>query len=114
MDIEKIREICLAFPGTSEGIKYGDRLCFMVVNKHFCSSDLQTLSTVNFKVSDVEFDALCEREGIDPAPYGGTTYKWVKVAFFDALSEEEWNSLLSRAYELVKLKLPQKVQRTLI
>jgi predicted DNA-binding protein (MmcQ/YjbR family) len=114
MNIEAIREICLSFPGTSEGIKYGDRLCFMVVSKHFCSSDLQTLSTINFKVSDEQFELLCERPGIQPAPYGGAKFKWVMVDHLEALREEEWRSLLAEAYQLVKQKLPKKVQSMLV
>jgi hypothetical protein len=42
MDIENLRNLCLSLPGTSEGVKYGDQLCFMVLGKVFCSSNLKT------------------------------------------------------------------------
>ncbi|MBK9014379.1 MAG: hypothetical protein IPM82_09975 [Saprospiraceae bacterium] len=56
MDIEQLRNLCLSYSGTSEGVKYGDQLCFMVVGKPFCSSRLPDLSNVNFKVPDDQFD----------------------------------------------------------
>ncbi|MCF8246811.1 MAG: MmcQ/YjbR family DNA-binding protein [Saprospiraceae bacterium] len=52
MDIEQLRSICLSFPGTSEAVKYDDQLAFMVLGKHFCSSRLPDLNTINLKVPD--------------------------------------------------------------
>ncbi|MBK9017616.1 MAG: MmcQ/YjbR family DNA-binding protein [Saprospiraceae bacterium] len=113
MDIEQLRQLCLSLPSTTEGIKYGDQLCFMVVGKPFCSSRLPDLCNVNFKVSDDQFDELCDRPGITPAPYGGVKFKWVQVADFEALTIVEWEQLLRQAYEEVKAKLPKKVRRGL-
>lgn len=113
MDIERIRQFCLAMPGTAEAVKYGDQLCFMVAGKHFCSSNLKGLDKINFKVADEQFEELCEREGIGPAPYGGAKFKWVQVGYFDALTDPEWEALLQLAYQSVKAKLPKKVQREL-
>lgn len=109
MDIEKMRTLCLSFPGTSEGIKYGDQLCFMVLGKVFCSSNLKTLDKASFKVADETFEELCERPGIVPAPYGGAKFKWVQVTGFEYLSEAEWGYFLERAYGLVKAKIPKKL-----
>ncbi len=113
MDIEQIRSTCLSFPGTSEAVKYGDQLAFMVMGKHFCTSRLPNLNTVNFKVPDDQFDELCDRPAITPAPYGGATFKWVQVADFEALSEGEWAEFIKQAYEEVKAKLPKKVREAL-
>lgn len=107
MNIERVREICLSFKHTSEGIKYGDQLCFMVAGKVFCSSSLKHLNTVNFKVEDEQFEVLCENEGICPAPYGGAKFKWVQVKDFQSLSETEWLFFLTKSYDLVKAKLPK-------
>ncbi|WP_373550891.1 MmcQ/YjbR family DNA-binding protein [Haliscomenobacter sp.] len=52
MHIEQLRELCLSLPGTSEGIKYGDQLCFMVMGKVFCSSNVKNLDKANFKVDE--------------------------------------------------------------
>ena len=113
MHIEQLRELCLSFPGTSEGIKYGDQLCFMVMGKVFCSSNVKNLDKANFKVDDEEFEAICEREGIAPAPYGGAKFKWVQASDFDCLSDGEWQEYIQKAYALVRAKLPKKVQAEL-
>ncbi|AEE50110.1 MmcQ/YjbR family DNA-binding protein [Haliscomenobacter hydrossis] len=113
MHIEQLRTLCLALPGTSEGIKYGDQLCFMVMGKVFCSSNVKNLDKANFKVDDEIFEELCEREGIVPAPYGGAKFKWVQVTHFDGLSDAEWQHFIQQAYQLVKAKLPKKVQASL-
>lgn len=103
-----MREICLSFQHTSEGIKYGDQLCFMVMGKVFCSSNIKNLDKVNFKVSDEIFDEFCDREGVVPAPYGGAKFKWVQITSFEVLSDKEWFDYLNKAYGLVRAKLPKK------
>jgi predicted DNA-binding protein (MmcQ/YjbR family) len=113
MHIEQLRDLCLSFPGTSEGIKYGDQLCFMVMGKVFCSSNIKQLDKASFKVSDEIFETLCEQDGIAPAPYGGAKFKWVRVDDFDCLSDAEWAHFIQEAYQLVKAKLPKKLQISL-
>jgi predicted DNA-binding protein (MmcQ/YjbR family) len=113
MHIEQLRELCLSLPGTSEGIKYGDQLCFMVMGKVFCSSNVKNLDKANFKVDEEEFEEICEREGIAPAPYGGAKFKWVQVSDFDCLSDAEWQGYIQKAYAIVRAKLPKKVQAEL-
>ena len=113
MNIEQIRELCLQLPHTSETIKYGDQLCFMVAGKSFCSANIKYLERVTFKLPDEDFEALCEKEGFSPAPYGGASAKWVRVADFDYLTAKEWGFYIRQSYELVKAKLTPKVLRNL-
>ena len=56
MDIDWLRTICLSFPVTSEEIKWGNDLCFLVVDKMFCVTSLEPPFKVAFKVTDEEFD----------------------------------------------------------
>lgn len=109
MDIEKIREICLQLPHTSEGIKYGDQLCFMVAGKSFCSSQIKELDRIKFKVPDDRFEEMCEKEGVVPAPYGGARFKWVQINAFEYLTEKEWVFYLHQSYQLIKSSLPKKI-----
>jgi predicted DNA-binding protein (MmcQ/YjbR family) len=108
MNIEQLRTVCLSFPDTTEGIKYGDQLCFMVLGKVFCSSNTKLLDKANFKVPDDQFDELCDRPGIAPAPYGGAKFKWVQVTSFEVLTDREWGHFLRQSYEEVRKKLPKK------
>lgn len=109
MDIEQIRDLCLQLPHTSEGIKYGDQLCFMVAGKSFCSANIKYLERIKFKVPDDDFEILCEKEGISAAPYGGVRFKWVQVAGFEFLAEKEWLFYINQSYQLIKASLPKKV-----
>ena len=100
MDIETLREFCLSLPETTEAIKYGDQLCFMVNGKTFCSSNTKFLDKVNFKVAPEDFVEMCERPGIAPAPYGGAKFSYVQVAGFELLTDNEWRFFLKKSYDL--------------
>lgn len=110
MDTEKLRSICLSFPGAHEGIKWEDHLCFMVAEKMFCVSGMEDDSFLTFKASDEDFELLCERQHIIPAPYMARN-KWVGIEKRSALKPKEWEHYLRQAYELIKSKLPKKTQR---
>ena len=114
MDIEKIRHFCLQLPHTSEGIKYGDQLCFMVAGKSFCSANIKTLEKIKFKVPDADFEAMCELQGVSPAPYGGVRFKWVQIDDFFYLNEKEWSFYLNQSYSIIKASLPKKILMNLI
>ncbi len=112
MTIEKLTEYCLSFPGTHEGIKWEENLCFMVAEKIFCITGLTDTSGVSFKVTEEDFDELCEREGIMQAPHFARR-KWVSVTRRNALRPKEWEHYLAASYELVKSGLPKKIQTEL-
>jgi predicted DNA-binding protein (MmcQ/YjbR family) len=109
MNIEKIRQLCLQMSHTTEGIKYGDQLCFMVAGKSFCSAQINKLEKIKFKVPSEDFEEICEKEGIAPAPYGGAKFKWVQVDDFHYLTEKEWLFYINQSYNLIKATLPKKV-----
>jgi predicted DNA-binding protein (MmcQ/YjbR family) len=68
MDIEALRNICKKLPSVTEGIKWGNDLCFMVGEKMFCVVLLNTPLKVSFKVSDEEFDEIVNTPGIIRCP----------------------------------------------
>jgi predicted DNA-binding protein (MmcQ/YjbR family) len=113
MDIEWLRATCLALPGTSEDIKWGNDLCFLVAEKMFCVTNLEPPLHVSFKVTDEEFEELSQREGIIPAPYMARN-KWVMVQQVSKLSKTEWKQYIQQSYELIKSKLPKKTQEGLV
>ena len=112
MDIEFLRSVCLSLPGTTEGVKWGNDLCFMVAEKMFCVTGLEGPFAVSFKVTDEEFEELCQRDGFEPAPYMARN-KWVTVRNAGKLSKKEWKDLIEQSYQLIKSKLPKKVQQGL-
>jgi predicted DNA-binding protein (MmcQ/YjbR family) len=112
MDIEWLRSLCLSFPGTSEDIKWGNDLCFLVAEKMFCVTNLEPPLHISFKVPDEEFEELSQRDGFIPAPYMARN-KWVMVQQANKVSKAEWKQFVQNSYELVKAKLPKKVQAEL-
>lgn len=112
MNTEKLRSICLSFPGATEGIKWEDHLCFMVAEKVFVITGFEDNASVTLKVKDDEFEEMTTREGIIQAPYMARN-KWVSVTTRSALKPAEWEHYLRQSYELVRSKLPKKVQQSL-
>ena len=110
MNIDTLREYCMALPAVTEDIKWGHDLCFSVAGKMFCVAALEGPLTVSFKVKDDEFDEMSSSPGIIPAPYVAR-YKWVLVEEVSALSRKEWEHYVKQSYELVRAKLPKKVAR---
>jgi predicted DNA-binding protein (MmcQ/YjbR family) len=113
MTIEEIQVHCKTLPGVTEDIKWGNDLCFNVGGKMFLVLGLdQSPTTASFKVSDEQFEELSERAGFKPAPYMAK-HKWVYINDINLISSKEWKAFIKQAYELVKQKLPKKVQEQL-
>ena len=112
MNIEMIREFCLALPGVTEDIKWGNNLVFSVGGKMFCLADLEVPLRVSFKVEEEQFLAMTALTGVIQAPYFARM-KWVCVTEPDRFSTGEWEQFLLRAYHLIKNKLPAKIRESL-
>ena len=112
MDIEFLRSLCLALPGTTEGIKWDHDLCFMVAEKLFCVTSIDPPHRVSFKVPDEDFEELSQRDGFIPAPYMARN-KWVSVEKTNKVSRKEWKEFIEQSYQLIKARLPKKVQKEL-
>ena len=112
MDIEWLRNFCLSLPKTTEDVKWGNDLCFLIAGKMFCVTGTGAQMMASFKCDEEDFNKLCEREGIIPAPYMARN-KWVQVQKTSALSKSEWEAYIKKSYRLVSSKLPKKTQQQL-
>ena len=113
MNVEWMRETCLSWPGTTEGLKWGEHLCLMVGEKIFVVISLdQTPVAASLKVNEEDFDELVSRDGLGQAPYFQKR-QWVKVDDITLLDDKEWKDRLRYAYEQIRLKLTKKLQREL-
>ena len=113
MNIEELQNICKALPLVTEDIKWGNDLVFSIGGKMFCVAGLnQSPTTASFKVTDEEFDEMCDREGFKPAPYVAK-YKWVWTENINKMSKGEWKKYIKQSYDLVKEKLPAKIKKQL-
>ncbi len=112
MNIEELRDYCLSLPQVTEDVKWGSNLCFMVINKIFCITDVEGPFRASFKVPVDDFDELSNRTYLNQAPYLARG-QWVIVEHEDALSTKEWKQFVKRSYDLIVSKLPKKKQEEL-
>ena len=110
MNVDRVRKICLGFPGATEQITWGDDLTFRVAGKIFAVTVLVPAPVwLSFKCSPENFAELTERAGIIPAPYLARA-QWVVLQEKDALPEKNLSALLRESYEMVWAKLPKKMR----
>ena len=113
MDIEALQKLCNSFPGVSEDIKWAHDLCFSIAGKPFLVIGLdQVPASASFKVPDEQFESVISKNGFKPAPYVAK-YKWVLIEDINLINKKEWIGYIQQSYDLVKSKLPKKVQAEL-
>ena len=108
MNVNWLREHCLAFPGATENVQWGSDLVFKVEEKMFAVTNLEPGAThvVSFKCSPEDFGELTARPGIVPAPYLARA-RWVALQPDAVCAEGELKALLRKSYELVVAALPK-------
>lgn len=110
MNVDRLREVCLSFPGTTEQIQWGYDLLFKVGGKMFAVTPLEPAPVcLSFKASPENFAELTERPNIIPAPYLARA-QWVALQTRDALPADELARLLRESYDMVFAKLPKKIR----
>jgi predicted DNA-binding protein (MmcQ/YjbR family) len=113
MDIATLQSLCLSFPSVTQDVKWEDHLCFNVGGKMFLiTSPDHVPVSASLKVADDEFEELSARPGCNPAAYLAR-YKWIYVTDIGAFTASEWQRLARKSYDLVRAKLPKKVQQGL-
>jgi predicted DNA-binding protein (MmcQ/YjbR family) len=109
MNVDEIRQFCLAFPQATEKLQWGDDLCFKIRGKIFAIVSLDHRKLC-FKCTPDKFAELVERENIRPAPYVGR-YKWVMFDRLDALRNDALKDLIRQSYEMAEAKAPKAKTR---
>jgi predicted DNA-binding protein (MmcQ/YjbR family) len=113
MNIEQLRQICIAFPGATEQIQWADDLVFKVGGKVFAVVPLEPARIwLTIKADPEAFVELTERPGIIPAPYLARA-KWIAIESPEVLSQTEALELIRKSYELVTAKLPAAKRQSL-
>lgn len=114
MHIDRLRQICLGFPGVREQIQWQDHLLFKVGGKMFAITSLEPARVwLSLKASEESFADLTERPGIIPAPYLARA-KWIAFETPEAVSPTELHELLRISYDLIVAKLPRKKRESLL
>lgn len=113
MDVQWLRNYCLSLPHTTEDVQW-ESLIFRIARKIYAMVNPDGIgpSVVCFKCTPEEFAELIEMDGIVQAPYLARN-QWVSLTRMDALPRAELRRRLARSYELIRAKLPKKVQASL-
>jgi len=113
MNIDRLRKLCLSFPGATEQVQWEDHLLFKVGGKMFAITSLEPAPVwLSLKASPENFAEFTERPGVIPAPYLARA-KWIAIETPEALPLHELRQLLQESYEFVLAKLPQKLRQTI-
>ena len=116
MDVEEIRQYCLAKNHVTEDMPFGDNvLVFRIGGKIFLLTDLESATTsINLKCDPLRAQALREQyEQISPG-YHMNKKHWNTVICDDLLSRSLIWELIDHSYELVLLSLPSKQRNELL
>ena len=109
----EIRKLCLALPGATETIQWGNDRVFKVGGKMFAVIGAERgADAMSFKASDESFRLLTELPGLVPAPYLARA-QWVKIAPLASLPDADLAAYLRRAHEIVAAGLTKKARDAL-
>ncbi|ATC23949.1 MmcQ/YjbR family DNA-binding protein [Caulobacter vibrioides] len=111
MTPEAFDKACLALPGATLSIQWGDNHVFKVGEKMFAVRAAAG-DSFSFKASDVAFEVLTESGRAKPAPYLARA-QWVWFADMAAEDEAEVAGWLASAHALVAAKLTRKTKAAL-
>ena len=113
MNIEQLRKFCLALPGATEDVKWGNDLCFSVGGKMFTVTAADSSDAgVSLKTTPEKFAELTERPGIIPAHYVAR-YHWITIEDRKAVTTAELKDLIRKSYQMVFDKLPAKTKKAI-
>ena len=114
MDVEKLREYCLAKAGVEECFPFGqDTMVFKVKGKAFLLTSLTSALKINLKC-DPERALELREKYIEITPgYHMNKKHWNTIDCNGSLSDKEIFNFIDHSYNLVVLKLPKKIQREL-
>lgn len=108
---EKIRRLCLAQPGATENVQWGEDLVFKVGGKMFLCMNANLKEKVSFKVPQDRFLELTDQPGVVPAPYLARAH-WIQIdPPACKLTEKALTDLIVGSYGLVFGKLTKKLQK---
>jgi predicted DNA-binding protein (MmcQ/YjbR family) len=113
--IEWVRWFCLSLPGTTEKVQWEHNLLFSIGGKMFCIANLEPgmgPSKFAFKCTPEKFTELVEFEGVIPAPYLARN-NWASLTDIKAFRQSEIEALIHKSYQLVREKLPKRIQAAL-
>jgi predicted DNA-binding protein (MmcQ/YjbR family) len=111
LNIEDIRDYCLAKPGVTEGLPFGeDTLVFKVGEKLFLLTSISDPTHFNVKCDPELAVELRERHAEVRPGYHMNKRHWNTVRSDGSLTRKQLCDMIDHSYDLVFKSLPKKVQ----
>lgn len=109
MNIEELREYCLAKKGVTESFPFDETtLVFKVAGKMFCLTDLVDDFSVALKNDPEKNIELREQFPAIRAGYHMNKQHWNTVLIDSTISDKMLKQLVDESYQLIVQKLPKK------
>ena len=114
MNIEELREYCLAKKGVTESFPFDETtLVFKVAGKMFCLTDLVDDFAVALKNDPEKNMVLREQFSAVRPGYHMNKQHWNTVLIDGSISDKMLKQLIDESYWIVVNKLPKKVREEL-
>ena len=114
MNIESLREYCIAKAGVTESFPFGDdTLVFKVGEKIFLLAGLTNPQSFNVKCDPEKAIVLREQYSEIIPGYHMNKKHWNTVYYNQSLSQNILKELIDHSYELVFSSLPKSLQLTI-
>jgi predicted DNA-binding protein (MmcQ/YjbR family) len=115
MNVELLREYCLAKKGTTEGFPFDeDTLVFKVMGKMFALIGLEKATYVNLKCDpEYAIELREENPGVITPGFHMSKTHWNSVSIVDNLRDKQIYELIDHSYDMVVAGLTKKLQREL-
>jgi len=111
MNLESVRQYCLAMPHTTEEVQWENHLLLKVGGKVFLILALEPGDAVmSLKTTPERYAELVEIEGIEPCSHRMWRYQWVTLERYNVLRDDELRELLKLSYDLVYAGLTKKLR----
>ena len=115
MDIETLREYCMAKKGVTEGLPFGeDTLVFKVGEKIFLLTNLQNPVSFNAKCDPEKAVTLREEFSEIIPGYHMNKVHWNTVNMLGRLTQIQLKKLIDHSYDLVFNSLPKVKKEELL
>ena len=114
MNIEELREYCMAKKGVTESFPFDETtLVFKVAGKMFCLTDLVDDFSINLKNDPEKNMELREQFPAVKPGYHMNKQHWNTVQVDGSISDEMLKQLVDESYWLIVEKLPKKIREEL-
>lgn len=115
MNIEQLRDYCLALGDVTEKTPFGkfarryDSLLVFYVEGHmFCMADMDDFTSVNVRLTPEEIEEIRLNHVSVETPVNKAMKFWMQLNLHGDVSDKEIYTFVSRAYEIVKSKYKKK------